>query len=222
MCNRCYQLKGQDRTGLDWIGFTIGYLSCHCSKDCPMAPFSLTRPCASRSVVVLSKENPLQGYQWCETLNSNLIEKHCQRHNWPKAWVHLAKVTSWGHITSSNTNLDHISSSESRLSINKNLNQASASPQNLKFKILTKPSFRISTKIQHNNLYKTSAAKYWTNSSFIILPELQLQNLDQPLCSKSEQKFSFRTKRELPNLQQTVANTILIINISNSNNLNKF
>ena len=41
----------------------------------------------------------------------------------------------------------------------KNLNQTSASPQNLKFKILTKPSFRISTKIQLHNLYKTSAAK---------------------------------------------------------------
>ena len=27
---------------------------------------------------------------------------------------------------------------------------------------------------------------------------------------------------QLPNLQQTVANTILIINISNSNNINKF
>ena len=43
--------------------------------------------------------------------------KHCQRHNGPQGWVHLAKVTSWGHITSSDTNLDHISSSESRLSI---------------------------------------------------------------------------------------------------------
>ena len=54
-----------------------------------------------------------------------------------------------------------------------------------------------------------------------ILPELQLQNLDQPLCSKSEQKLSFMTKHQLPN-QQTVANMILSINISNSNNLNKF
>ena len=52
-----------------------------------------------------------------------------------------------------------------------------------------------------------------------ILLELQLQNLDEPLCSKSEQKFSFWTKLQLPNLQQTVANTILIINISNSINL---
>ena len=27
--------------------------------------------------------------------------KHCQRHNGPEGWVHLTKVTSWGHITSS-------------------------------------------------------------------------------------------------------------------------
>ena len=48
--------------------------------------------------------------------------------------------------------------------------------------------------------------------------ELQLKNLDQPLCSKSEQKFSFSTKRQLPNLKQTVANMILSINMSNSDN----
>ena len=40
------------------------------------------------------------------------------------------------------------------------------------------------------------------------------------LCSKSEQKFSFMHNPQLLNLQQTVANTILIINISNSNNIN--
>ena len=51
--------------------------------------------------------------------------------------------------------------------------------------------------------------------------ELQLQNLDQPLCLKSEQKFNFMTKRQLPN-QQIIANMVLSINISNSNNLNKF
>ena len=55
-----------------------------------------------------------------------------------------------------------------------------------------------------------------------ILPELQIQNLDQILCSKSEQKFSFMNNPQRPNLQQTVANTILIITISNINNLNKF
>ena len=52
-----------------------------------------------------------------------------------------------------------------------------------------------------------------------ILPRLQLQNLDQTLCSKSEQKFSFLTKPQLRNLQQIVANMILI---SNSYNINKF
>ena len=68
--------------------------------------------------------------------------------------------------------------------------------------------------IQQNNLYKTPAAKCWTNSSFEILPKLQLLNLDQPLCSKSEQKFSFMTKRQLPNQkanQKAVASMILSI-----------
>ena len=60
------------------------------------------------------------------------------------------------------------------------------------------------------------------NSSFKILPELQLQNLDQTLSSKSEQDFSFMTKPQLLNLQQTVANMILIINIDNSNNISEF
>ena len=55
-------------------------------------------------------------------------------------------------------------------------------------------------------------------AKFDIIP----QNLDQPLCSKSEQKFSFMTNPQLPNMQQTVAITILSINIGNSNNLNKF
>ena len=81
-----------------------------------------------------------------------------------------------------------------------------------------KPSFRI-LKIQLHNLYKTSAEKRLAKLQLQILPELQLQNLDQTLCSKSEQKFSFLTKPQLRNLQQIVANTILI---SNSYNINKF
>ena len=53
-----------------------------------------------------------------------------------------------------------------------------------------------------------------------ILPELQLHYLDQTLCSKSnQQRFSYLTKPQLPNLQQIVANTIFI---SNSNDINKF
>ena len=44
-----------------------------------------------------------------------------QRHNGPEGWVLLTKVTCLGHITSSFTNLDQISSSESRPSINLNI-----------------------------------------------------------------------------------------------------
>ena len=54
------------------------------------------------------------------------------------------------------------------------------------------------------------------------MPELQVQKLDQTLCSKYEQKFNFMTKPQLLNLQQTVTNMILIINIDNSNNINEF
>ena len=112
----------------------------------------------------------------------------------------------------------------------KNLNQASTSKSQpnisistkCKLKILAKPSFRILTKIKLRNLNQTSAAKYWPNFSFKISPDSQLQNLDQTLCSKSDKKLSFMTKPQLPNLEQTDANAILITNISNSNNLKKF
>ena len=73
---------------------------------------------------------PRKGHEKCifETLHneikcvlsvkeSNFNEKHCQRHNGPKGWVLLSKLTSLGHITSSNTNLDQ-TYSESRPCIN--------------------------------------------------------------------------------------------------------
>ena len=129
----------------------------------------------------------------CELSQRNLMSKHCQRHNGPEDWVHLAKVT-FGVISRVQTQIlitFHLQNLDSEST--KDLNQTSASPLYLKLKILTKPSFRITTKIQLHNLYKTSEAKYWANSSFKILAKLQLQNLDQPLCSNSEQKFSFRT-----------------------------
>ena len=119
-------------------------------------------------------------------------------------------------IAISNTNLGRISSSEFWLSINK----TSASPLNLKFKILTQPSFRISTKIQLHNLYKTSATKCWTSSSFKILLNFKFKILTNPCAQSLNKSLALWQK---PNLQKTVANTILIINItSNSNNLNKF
>ena len=72
----------------------------------------------------------------------------------------------------------------------------------------------------------TSLGQISISGSWLKNLNLQLQNfawtltsnLDQTFCSKSKQKFCFMTKSQLPNLQQTVANMILIINISNSNN----
>ena len=61
------------------------------------------------------------------------------------------------------------------------LSKTSTNPINLKFKILTKPSFRVSSKIQLHNLYKTSAAKCWTNSSFKILTNPRAQSLNKRL-----------------------------------------
>ena len=103
---------------------------------------------------------------------------------------------------------------------------------------MTKPIFRILTKIElHNhmkhqqqnndqtkihlgfNILQNISRKKLTELQLQILPELQLQNFDQTLCSKSEQKVSFLTKPQLPNLQQIVANKIII---SNSYNINKF
>ena len=60
-----------------------------------------------------------------------------------------------------------------------------------------------------------------------MLNEFQLQNLAYTSTSKSWPTLvlkvwtNFMTKRLLPN-QQAVANMILSINISNSNNLDKF
>ena len=74
--------------------------------------------------------------------------KHCQRHNGPKGWVPFTKVTLLGHITSSYTNLDQ-TSSKSWPSTNLEI---SIKHQHFdKKNFLTKPSFRISTKIELHN-----------------------------------------------------------------------
>ena len=72
------------------------------------------------------------------------FKKHCQRHNGPEGWVLVTKVTYLGHITNYHTNLEQ-TSSESRPSTNYKI--STKHQQNFNLKILTKPSFRISTKI---------------------------------------------------------------------------
>ena len=77
----------------------------------------------------------------------------------------------------------------------------------LKLKILAKPNFRMLTKIQIRNLNQTLAA----NFRILTKPCAQSLNKSLALCPN----LSFKSAK-------TFANTILIINISNSNNLNKF
>ena len=156
--------------------------------------------------------------------DTNTKYKHCQRQEGPEVWVLFTKVTCFSHITRSNTKFYQISSSEYWPSTN--------------FKISTSANTSISTKLKIQDIDQTWIQNLDQDSTSLplqnisskilnklllqILPELQLQNLDQTLWSKSEQKFNFMTKPSLPNLQQAVANTFLIINISNSNYLNKF
>ena len=92
-----------------------------------------------------------------------------------------------GHIISSWTNLDQISSSESRLK-NQLLNQTSASPINLKSRpniaSESRPRFNFitSTKHQHQNAEQTPASKSCLNFNFKILTNPCAQNLNKSLA----------------------------------------
>ena len=88
--------------------------------------------------------------------------------------------------TSSRTNLHHQNLDQASTSKSQTL----ASRLNLNLKILTKPSFRISTKIQIRNLYKTLATKYLPapasksclNFNFKILTKPCAQSLNKSLA----------------------------------------
>ena len=83
----------------------------------------------------------------------------------------------------------------------KNLNQTSAFRPRLNFITSTKPQHKILTKLQFQNLAWTSTSKALTKTCVEslkklptkILPELQLQNLDQTLCWKSDQTSAFKS-----------------------------
>ena len=92
-----------------------------------------------------------------------------------------------------------------------NLNRTSASRLNLKFKILSKPSFRISTKIQIHDLYKTSATKYWPNSSFRSCLNFNFKMLTKP-CAQSLNK----SLAVCPNLSSWICNKLLPTRSSSS------
>ena len=126
--------------------------------------------------------------KFCQ-LNQDM--KHCQRHNGPEGWV---------HITASDTNFDQISISETRL----------------KLKIFTKPSFRISTKIQlgfnnQHNLYKTSVGKNWSNSSFKSCLNINVKILTEPCAQRLNKSLTL-----WPNLSFQICSTLLPIRSSSS------
>ena len=108
------------------------------------------------------------------------------------------------------------------------------SPKELLLSYVTswsKFSFRISIKLQLPNLDQTSGSKSWPNFNFKILIKSQPQSLDLKHTSKSWSNFSFNiviktrykisTKPQLQNIDQTVVNTFLSINISNTTNIKK-
>ena len=68
-----------------------------------------------------------------------------------------------------------------------NLDQTSSFQLKLKFKILTKPSFRISNIIQLHNHYKTSASKYCPNPNFKSCLNFNFKILTKP-CAQTLNK----------------------------------
>ena len=100
--------------------------------------------------------------------------------------------------------------------VNSNIAKGTMDPRGKYFKKITflKP-YHMLVKIQVQNLNQTSASKSHLNFNFKLLTKPYAESLNSFM-------FSFMTKPQLLNLQQTVVNTILIINISNSNNFNKF
>ena len=178
------------------------------------------------TILAKNNKNPLKGLKetnqeksTCE--NSSIIWnqfwKHCQRHDRPEGWVLLNKVTSLGHIASSYTKLDQ-TSSESRPSTNfeistkhQHFDKTKTSWPNLASESRPRLNFITPTKHQQQYIDQTSASKN--------LPGHQLQNLDQTLkpCAQSLNKnLTFQICTKL------LSSGFLIINMSNSNNLNKF
>ena len=103
-------------------------------------------------------------------------------------------------------------------------NSTSAVPYNIS---LRRPGLPIKHCQRHNGPEDSESR---SRLNFITTTKHQQQNNDQTSASKSclninfkiLTKLDFMTKLHLPNLHQTVVNTFLIINMSNSNNLNKF
>ena len=87
-----------------WFSIKASFISFFylCRKDFEMMPKLIKDTFFPKQDVLSYCQRPTDTKVKYFKLNK---QKHCQRHNGPEGWV---------HITSSNTNLDHLSSSESR------------------------------------------------------------------------------------------------------------
>ena len=89
--------------------------------------------------------------------------------------------------------------------------QTSVSRLNLEFKILTKPGFRISPKIQLHYHFKTSAAKYWTNSCFKSCLNFNFKIMTRPFAQSLNKSLIL-----WPNLRFHICNKLLPTRSSSS------
>ena len=126
-CQKLLVARKSTLPGTSWKDVLLPPLSAVCSQEMFSIPISSFHPSnvyqstffnIHTVVTILSFKNLAK--------KSKHQNKHCQRHNGPKGWVLLTKVTSLGHITISYTNLDQ-TYSESQPSTN----------------------FKVSTKYQH-------------------------------------------------------------------------
>ena len=144
----------------------------------------------------------IKGKNCAHSLSRQMVRniKHCQRHNGPEGWVLLTKVTSLGHITSSQTfsqtlkfsNIFRISTKHQL----QNLKQTSAFQLNLKLKSWPNlaseswPRFNFvtSTKHQHSAVNFKILTKPWAqnlNKSLALWPKLSFQICNKLLSIRS-------------------------------------
>ena len=180
------------------------------------------------TLTLIKNDGLIGSYTWlCKWYLDKVPRNSCSFSNgtWNIFWI-------WGVL-----NKDSISSFRNKTLPNAQRTRGLSSDylQNLDQASTSKiwPNISISSKLKTSKSWPNLASESRPRLNCITTTKHQQQNNDQTLaskswpnletlCSKSEQKLYFMTKLHLPNLQQTVVNTFLIININKSSNFNKF
>ena len=122
-----------------------------------------------------SSKSPRKSPSWKIGKESG-ISKHCQGHNGPEGWAHITRSQYTVH-----RHIEHITISESRLSIN--------------FKICTK--HRLNLKLRS---WPNLASEYWPRFNFVTSTKHQQQNTDPTSASKSCLNFNFKILTKVLNV----------------------